>query len=305
MDTSKMLGVVVVNPKTPDWGKGKVVWVDGPKVHVIFENIGGKAPKIIDTRFVTLEQRPGETVPLLERLPPFVKQGNGLVLPKLRITLPELIRHFLTQFPGGFGDPAYLGEGSLKGSGERLYKVAAHDAFVAAFGDNRGEVLVRERKASDIAGLISNVLKMQNLLATQEFVALLDALHDEKATLAYATALFEYLRAPNVDQASFNAYAAAVMQLPQVGKFRIATWPVLTLLPFLAQPTRHMFLKPDVTKKAAEIVGFDLQYDSALRWLTYGRLLELANALMPVLRPLGARDFIDVQSFIWVAISYP
>jgi hypothetical protein len=66
-----------------------------------------------------------------------------------------------------------------------------------------------------------------------------------------------------------------------------------------------MFLKPDVTKKAAAIMGFDLLYRPEINWATYSRLLRLSEHLMTVLQPFGARDMIDVQSFIWVALEYP
>ena len=66
-----------------------------------------------------------------------------------------------------------------------------------------------------------------------------------------------------------------------------------------------MFLKPDVTKQAAAIMGVDLRYDPQVNWTTYERLLRVADHLAAVLKPLGARDAIDVQSFIWVALRYP
>jgi hypothetical protein len=81
----------------------------------------------------------------------------------------------------------------------------------------------------------------------------------------------------------------------------VVTWPVLTLLPFIARPTDHMFLKPSVTQVAAAAIGFDLQYRPEPNWLTYKRLIQMSERLMTVLRPHGARDLIDVQSFIWVA----
>jgi hypothetical protein len=37
-----------------------------------------------------------------------------------------------------------------------------------------------------------------------------------------------------------------------------------------------------------------------LNWLTYAKLLEMSGQLLEALRPYGARDFIDVQSFIWM-----
>ena len=69
---------------------------------------------------------------------------------------------------------------------------------------------------------------------------------------------------------------------------------------YLADPFKHMFLKPQVTKSAAESLGFDLKYDATPNWLTYDALLRLGYTYLERLRPMGARDFIDVQSFIYV-----
>ena len=63
---------------------------------------------------------------------------------------------------------------------------------------------------------------------------------------------------------------------------------VLTMLPFLAQPHRFMFLKPEVTQKAADRLLWNLNYTSKLNWLTYSRLLEMRRTLVSVrnARPL-------------------
>lgn len=54
----------------------------------------------------------------------------------------------------------------------------------------------------------------------------------------------------------------------------------------------------------------DINYRSELNWLTYNRVLELAELIRTKLikdgrETLAPRDLIDVQSFIWViAPSY-
>jgi len=61
-----------------------------------------------------------------------------------------------------------------------------------------------------------------------------------------------------------------------------------------------MFLKPEVSKECADRLAFNLNYTPTLNWLTYQKLLEMSKLLMEHLRPLGAREMIDVQSFMWV-----
>jgi len=62
-----------------------------------------------------------------------------------------------------------------------------------------------------------------------------------------------------------------------------------------------MFLKPEVTQVAAEALAFDLQYNSAPNWTTYSALIRMGNVYLDLLREMGAHDFIDVQSFIYVS----
>ena len=74
----------------------------------------------------------------------------------------------------------------------------------------------------------------------------------------------------------------------------------MTVFGFLAQPDRHVFLKPVVTKLAARRYGFPFQYASRPAWPTYASLLAFAATVRRDLRDLRPRDTIDLQSFIWV-----
>ncbi|MFL6591040.1 MAG: DUF3553 domain-containing protein, partial [Chthoniobacterales bacterium] len=69
---------------------------------------------------------------------------------------------------------------------------------------------------------------------------------------------------------------------------------------FIAQPDKHLFLKPVVTKIAAQKYGFDFQYQSKPNWDTYASLLRFAETIQRDLRDMRPRDMIDLQSFMWV-----
>jgi hypothetical protein len=85
-----------------------------------------------------------------------------------------------------------------------------------------------------------------------------------------------------------------------------AKWTVVTYLPFLWAPDRHMFLKPEVTKDFATRVGHGFAdiYESALNAKVYESLLDLVSSTVREIAPLKPRDFIDMQSFIWVVGEY-
>ena len=144
-----------------------------------------------------------------------------------------------------------------------------------------------------------------NMLSPFEAMAFRDGLAaSDTAAGDFFRVVISFVReGPN--QQLFNELAEAVKNLPvEEGRSRAATWPVQTILPFLADPGRFIFLKPEPTKACADRLRFDLLYDSALRWATYERLLEMGTHLLRELQPLGAKDFIDVQSFMWVIEKY-
>jgi hypothetical protein len=74
----------------------------------------------------------------------------------------------------------------------------------------------------------------------------------------------------------------------------------VTVIGFLAQPDRHIFLKPNVTRAAATAYGFPFDYTSRPNWATYQSLLAFAERVRRDQEDLGPRDMIDLQSFIWV-----
>jgi len=290
-------GSIVRNRAMTDWGLGKVLLVEGNKASVYFKGVPGTAAeaiKTLRTDIAPLELAEQQSDPWLDNLPPFVKDGRIVAPTTVRLTHDQAVERFIRQYPGRFEDPQYLAQ-------ERDYKWLAHQTFKESLGpDWIGELTGRD----DIHGGVQRIKKAAqsvNLLSPFELMALGDGLKDLAAAGTYLDALGALLSSGRVTEASFTQLANAVSALPaEKGKARVFTWPVVTLLPFLAAPQTFMFLKPGVTKVAAERLAFDLLYDPTPQWRTYSRLLEMSTRLMELLRPLGARDMIDVQSFIWV-----
>lgn len=290
------LDMLVQHPAKPEWGPGKILAIEGTIVTVYFRDApeakAQDAVKRIDVSLVELQVASSQSDQMLANLPPF-KEGK-LELARLRLTLAQAIDMFFRQFPRAFGDPDYE-------RGERGYKLDAHNLWVRTFGGARGRRLL---DAGMIAELVDKALAVDghlNLLSPYEKMALRDGLKDRAAAVRFFDALFTVLEAPAPSRETFEPYIEAVSALPaEEGRARVATWPVLTLFPYVAQPDRHMFLKPEVTKNCAEVLAFDLRYSPTLNWTTYESLLRMCEILMTHLAPRGARDLIDVQPFIWV-----
>jgi len=139
-----------------------------------------------------------------------------------------------------------------------------------------------------------------------EKMALRDAVKSAAGAKAFAEGLYEFLHGRGDMQRRFERWCAVVAALPR-RQTRVLTWPLVTVFGFIAQPEQHIFLKPTVTRRAAEAYGYDFRYQSKPNWETYSNLLELAEIMRSDLRDLRPRDMVDLQSFLWVQGSdeYP
>ena len=201
-------------------------------------------------------------------------------------------RKFLRIFPGGFRDATYV-------DWERDYKWEAHRRWEAALGAQRFAGLLEVRRHDEIAALAIGIESRTNLLFSFEKMALRDAVRTPSGARAFAQGLYAFLHGDGELPARFDAWRDTVASLPR-RQTRVLTWPVLTVFPFIAQPARHLYLKPLVTRHAAERYGFAFDYRSTPQFATYRSLLDFGRQVRRDLRDLRPRDQIDIQSFIWV-----
>jgi len=122
----------------------------------------------------------------------------------------------------------------------------------------------------------------------------------------FAEGLYQFVYGTGQLQTRFNNWVEAVSALPRK-QTRVLTWPLVTVFGFIANPDEHIFLKPRVTKIAAEKYGFDFAYNSKPTWDTYKNYLAFAEQVGADLKDLEPKDMIDIQSFLWVMGSdeYP
>jgi hypothetical protein len=291
-------GLLVRHLVCKEWGLGKIVHLDDSRVHVFFKNIEGlpkQAVKSLSLANHNLAKAPETADIALDNLPPMTRNGKLDPPAFRRLTEDQAVNMFVADYRS-FEDREYLER-------ERNYKWAAHERIVAELLSATGRQLVARGNGADVATVLRGLLHATNLLATQELIALNDALKDSAAACKWANAAIRFI--DEGDEPAFESLVDATERLPKAGNARVLTWPVVTLLPFLGNPRKLMFLKPTATKNVAETFCFDLMYDATPRWQTYARLLQLSDHLLNRLRPLGARDFIDVQSFSWIVAGSP
>lgn len=203
-------------------------------------------------------------------------------------------RKFLRFFPKGFRDETYL-------AWERDYKVETHQRWEEVLNRAEFQRLLKRREYAEIAAraVRTEQRSRHSMIFSFEKMALRDALKSAAGARAFATGLYDFLHGAGSDEARFVKWCETVAALPRK-QTRVLTWPLVTVFGFIAQPDKHIFLKPMVTKTAAQNYGFDFQYQSKPNWKTYSSLLEFAETIRRDLRDMRPRDMIDLQSFIWV-----
>ena len=191
---------------------------------------------------------------------------------------------FLKFFPNGFNSDGYREQ-------ERDYKIAAKSKLdreapldLAVNGSGYGEALLSAYGAT-------------NMLSRFEKTKVQAAFRGEQAD-AIVRGLARFTLTP--DKASL----ALLENL--LKPYDSAKWTVVTYLPYLWSPERHMFLKPEATKDFATRVGhpFAATYEARLNLVVYEALIDLAEQTSTELADLAPEDRIDIQSFIWIVGNY-
>ena len=159
--------------------------------------------------------------------------------------------------------------------------------------------LTRDGRHLEVAARAVRIESRTNLLFSFEKMALRDAVKSPAGAEAFANGLLAFLHGGGSDEHRFESWCEVVEGLPRK-QTRVLTWPVTTVFGFIAQPERHIFLKPNVTRAAAKAYGFDFEYVSRPSWPTYASLLAFAKQVCRDQRDLKPRDQIDAQGFIWV-----
>ena len=210
---------------------------------------------------------------------------------ELQNDLDAAVQWFESAYPAKFEDEKFL-------DADMRNKRAAQETVAANFANGRVAEMVGEGKHAEIAGALDGIFRSTNILSPFEVKAVKKAFAkaDEASTKVLGATL-AFVASPG--QPTFKAMAEAVSQLPADGG-KVNTWPIVTLLPFLADPKKYIALKPTNTELIAARMAFDLKYDSTPNWETYDATLRMAAQLLARLAPLGAKDLIDVQQFMVV-----
>ena len=208
------------------------------------------------------------------------------------LTLEQAMERFVAKFNNGFEDSWYR-------STHRDHRLSQCQTLTARLQPERLRALaVSDPRAA--ADMILQVLeaKSRPLLNGAELTRLREAFGDVSHLPSYLVAVADLLEAEQPAAKTFEAYLAALGRLSMPAQKTPLTWPLVTAIPYLAQPDRYLFVRPTATSRAATLLGFGLQLNRAPNWQTYERVLGMGNTLLTFIKPRGGQDMFDVQAFI-------
>jgi hypothetical protein len=209
------------------------------------------------------------------------------------------LKKFLHYFKGGYRDEKYI-------NWERAYKFNAHAEFQRLFNKKAYEHALEKYQYESIAQQVIKIESRTNLLFSFEKMALRDAVKSYNGARDFAKGLYDYIYGQDSLKTRFERFVEVIGSLPRK-QTRVLTWPLVTVFGFIGNPEEHIFLKPRVTQAAAEKYKFEFNYYSRPQWNTYKQLLNFAEQIRKDTSDYLPRDYIDLQSFIWVMGSdeYP
>ncbi len=301
------LAEIYVHSLRPRWGRSILVWERGDKRGYQFED--GRL-RVFKRGFFhhlkVLDRREGGSAGLVKSLKTRAKalaRHNARKAeqdPSARASAPSLerlVETFVTFYPKGFQDPAWAtrqrGEGI---SSRRLkrHRQPAINAAQKAFTSSKLQRSLQQGQARETVELMIQHLGRCDLSKASKAKALRTM--DGDACMAVVKALdallYEHADDPLV---GFGHWSSAM---------KGHGWRLVTALPALIQPQRHVCVRPRVFRLLATSMGSDALLTKQPTAHSYRDMLWLAVATREGLeeRGLKARDLLDVHDFIWTVL---
>lgn len=176
--------------------------------------------------------------------------------------LREAERRFMERYPGGFSHP-FLQELVKKHRVEKMKKLARDSFGPQEFADPR-----------KIADAMLRTVSQSSLVSVFEKPRFRDAVHamNDSEKIHLARGLGEFLHG---DQAAGFGLLTGLLQ-----EYKIAKWPLLTVIPVYYRPETEVLIKPTTVKK---IIGYfeltGLQYRPAPEYPFYRAYREQILAM--------------------------
>lgn len=172
---------------------------------------------------------------------------------------------------------------------ERTYKLAAAARLRDLLSEERLRGAIERGDFAAAHADIRRAYTGNNLLNQWDVLPIVNA-----PVEALVRALYDLLYGSGPFERRFNTWVGVLSsQTPRV-------WPAATYFLMMHNPETDILVKPNPFKALLHNLGRAAEWPTRPDARSYRELIDLAQVLYQRLRPLGARDMIDVQSFIWI-----
>lgn len=207
--------------------------------------------------------------------------------------LPDLLRLVKRSYPdwNDFTEPAFVKD-------EEGYKREASELAKEMLGREALSGLLANEDYEEFIGRLKKVAGKTNLLflgvPQRGDLAVISTVNDQPGETCMAIFELLYGEKDVLDRLQTFFVFVNDVGLPQ-------KWTFPTYYLFLLYPESEIFVKPSVMGWLSKELDGTMPYSSKPDAATYGAMRQVLYALRDKLGDYGARDMIDVQSFVWVA----
>jgi 5-methylcytosine-specific restriction enzyme B len=207
----------------------------------------------------------------------------------------ELVSLVRKRFPGwqGFSDERFLKD-------ETNYKRAAAAKAAELLGETALRKLVADQSFDEFIARLEKVGRFTNLLyqavpTSGDLGVLYQKSLDRPA---FCAAVLDLLYGEGPSHFRLDRFASYCKDNGLPNK-----WTFPTYFLFLLFPDRELFIKPSPARWFMDFAGAEVTFAATPASPFYAWVKSVAGQLLTSLAEYGAKDMIDIQSFIWVAAS--
>lgn len=206
------------------------------------------------------------------------------------VSLDDQLRVLRMQYPDGFGDAKWLRDVRGQGAPRRLKR--HRDPAIAEARRRLSKDAFDD--AASVHGAAVELLSATNLVTARQ-LELLKRLPDKRHA-AFADALGELLYGDSPGELRFERYVAMLSLASAKGP----SWELVTALPALVQPDRHLCVRAATVRKQAAWMAPRLTWTRTPNATVYGRVLALAARVAEELSDAGLQpaDLMDIHDFM-------
>lgn len=172
---------------------------------------------------------------------------------------------------------------------ERNYKLKASVKLKERLDQTQLETLIAARNFEEAKTRIKQAMGGNNLLNKYDTAPIRGT-----AAEPLVVALYNLLYGTTEFATRFEKWINLLSQV------KVTCWPAATYFLMLSDYKRHIFVKPEVYKSLLENLNSPIEWNTDPNADLYATFQALAKRLRERLGSLGARDMLDVQSFMWV-----